>query len=430
MKKLYYSAIILLVAFVGLVLPQAKAAGTVDYSACHIGFIDSYQTDSSGNIIGAYVYIIDSNQSDIMYDVGYFFAVGNFQPDIVNYGYDLIGKPLIWNPFDDRGAFQVGAWWLLVDYQQMLQDMINEYDKGYYYGSEQGFDSGYSLGYDNGYDDGEQSGFNDGYLIGYEDGVFQGWNDGYENGYDDGREQTLNSIENMEILYQDVVLPNGVKDEIIDNEILVDRVGVAVFDGSENWIRFLFVGEENYTTICFRLVYSFPIPSLSEYNHFISNRFISGWVNPDIPNRFELQKNYIFVRLLKSDLVEYGYDDSMTDNQKVNVFKSWLAAQKDAGEPLTVWYQKVEPVQYDLKSLLRNEDGSFKDGFRDGYNQGRVEVQRENKSLLSVIPTTIGAVWLMISDFLSYEVFGLNLWSIIIVFASFSLLVLIIKMVI
>ena len=49
------------------------------------------------------------------------------------------------------------------------------------------------------------------------------------------------------------------------------------------------------------------------------------------------------VRLLKSDLAEYGYDDSMTNQQKANVFKSWLAAQKDAGNPLTVYYQLAQP---------------------------------------------------------------------------------------
>ena len=98
--------------------------------------------------------------------------------------------------------------------------------------------------------------------------------------------------------------------------------------------------------------------------------------------------------------------------------------------PLTVWYQKAEPDEYDLVLLLTNADGSYRDGYVEGYNNGRVDVQKENKSLLSVIPTAIGSVWLMISDFLSFEVFGLNLWSIIIVFASFSLLVLIIKMVI
>ncbi len=76
----------------------------------------------------------------------------------------------------------------------------------------------------------------------------------------------------------------------------------------------------------------------------MSNIFISGWVNPDVVNIFELQSSYIFVRLAKSDLVSYGYEESMTDNQKVNVFKSWLGALKDAGNPLTVYYQLQEPT--------------------------------------------------------------------------------------
>ncbi len=429
MKKLYYSVIILLVVVIALVMPNAKAAGDFDYTASHIGYIDSFQTNSTGDIVGAYVYITDSSQSDIMYDVGYYFNLQYFQPDIVNYGYDLIGKPLIWNPFDDRGALYVGAWWLLVDYQQMLQDMINEYDKGYYYGSEQGFDSGYSLGYDNGLSDG----FEDGYYAGYEDGKLQGYDDGYSDGYgdghEDGREQVLNSIENMEILYQDIVLPNGVKDEIVNNEILVDRVGMVVLDGSENWGRYNY-DVEPYTTIAFELVGYYAAYN-SEYTYMICNILIPGKVfRTDDANRISITGTRLTVRLSKSDLVVYGYEENMTDKEKVNVFKFWLAAQKDAGELLTVWYQYAEPEQYDLISLLRNEDGSFKDGYSKGYNDGRVTVQRENKSLLSVIPSTIGAIWLMISDFLSYEVFGLNLWSIIIMFASFSLLVLIIKMVI
>ncbi len=429
MKKLYYSAIILLVAVVGLVLPRTKAAGEFDYSASHIGYIDSLQTNSTGDIVGAYVYITESSQSGIMYDLGYYFNLQYFQPDITLYVYDLIGKTLIWNSFDDRGASQVGAWWLLIDYQQMLEDFVDRYYEGYYEGLSEGYIEGMNDGKYEGYEDGLE----DGYDIGYEDGEQLGYADGYsvgyEDGYDYGREQVLNSIENIEILYQDVVLPNGVKDEIIDNEILVDRVGKTVFDGSEDWVRYNF-DVEPYMTIAFRL-YHFSSAFVSARTHYISNILNNGSVwNTDVANRIDLQVNSVLVRLSKSDLVVYGYEEGMTDAQKVNVFKSWLVAQKDAGEPLTVWYQYAEPKQYDLISLLRNEDGSFKDGYLKGYNDGRVTVQRENKSLLSVIPTTIGAVWLMISDFLSYEVFGLNLWSIIIIFASFSLLVLLIKMVI
>jgi len=433
MKKLYYSFIVLLVVFVGLVLPRAKAAGDVDLTVSHIGYIDSLQTNSTGDIVGAYVYITESYQSDIMYDVGYYFNLQYFQPDITLYGYDLIGKPLIWNPFDDRGALQKGAWWLLIDYQQMLEDIVDKYYDGY----DDGFEGGHNSGYATGYQDGEQSGFNDGYLEGYGDGeqvgYANGYSDGYDDGHDDGRDEVLNSISEIdrEILYQDIVLPNGVKDEIIDNEILVDRVGVAIFDGSENWGRYLF-DVEPYNTIAFIKVDTLSSVYEKGLSHYISNILMNGYVwNTDDADRIIISElGYVLVRLAKSDLVVYGYEESMTDQQKVNVFKSWLAAQKDAGEPLTVWYEYAEPEQYDLISLLRNEDGSFKDGYNEGYNDGRVHVQRENKSLLSVIPTTIGSIWLMVSDFLSFEVFGINLWAILIVFASFSLLVVIIKMVI
>ena len=168
-----------------LVMPKAKAAGDIDYSASHIGFIDSFGINSDGDIVGAYVYITESSQLDIMYNVGYYFSFHYFQPDITVYGYDLIGKPLIWNPFDDSGASQDRAWWLLVDYQQMLEDLLDAYDEGYYDGSTDAFDSGYSLGYDNGLADGYDDGFENGYSDGYNDGLVDGYNEGFDDAYDE-----------------------------------------------------------------------------------------------------------------------------------------------------------------------------------------------------------------------------------------------------
>lgn len=433
MKKLYYSLIVLLVVFVGLVMPKTKAAGEFDDNASYIGVIDVYAYDDNGYIIGAWVDIVESTLPTGDYPAYWFFEPQYFQPDILVLGDELrqANVRFIWNPFDDRvsGDDYSGAWWLLIGYEYISDDIADAYEYGYESGYNNGYVDGERAGYDNGFD----VGFGDGFDVGYEEGELQGYNDGYNNGYDDGhndgREQVLNSIESMEILYQDVVLPNGVKDEIVNNEILVDRVGVAVFDGSENWKRYNF-DVEPYTTVAFYLAADYAKYD-SNRNHYISNMMNNGSVMyNDIANRMDFTGSSVAVRLLKSDLVPYGYDDGMTDQQKANVFKSWLAAQKEAGEPLTVWYQYAEPEQYDLISLLRNEDGSFKDGYNVGYEKGRVDVQKENKSLLSVIPTTIGSIWLMVSDFLSFEVFGINLWAIIIVFASFSLLVLIIKMVI
>ncbi len=436
MKKLYYSFIILLVAFIALVMPRAKAAGDFDDTAQWIGFIEDYETEIiNGNeyITGAWVYIEKSSLPKGDYSVYYFFTLDYFQPDLTVLFNEMIGRRLIWNPFDNRASGPYnGAWWLLVGYEYISDDIADAYQYGYESGYNNGYSDGEQIGYDNGYGVGYNEGFGDGFDVGYEDGeqlgYSNGYSDGYGDGYDYGREQVLNSIENMEILYQDIVLPNGVKDEIIDNEILVDNVGVVVIDSSENW-RYDGEGED---LVLFGLNYPFNYfyEKLTDVNKAISNKFEQGY-NDTISGAYNMMfttNNYFRIALLKTDLI--GWDDSLTNQQKVNVFKQWLAAQKEAGEPLTVWYQYAEPKQYDLISLLRNEDGSFKDGYSKGYNDGRVTVQRENKSLLSVIPTTIGAIWLMISDFLSYEVFGLNLWSIIIMFASFSLLVLIIKMVI
>ena len=166
-----------------LAVPKTKAAGGFDVSASHIGYIDSFGINSTGDIVGAYIYITDSSQSDIMFDVGYYFNIQYFQPDLMLYGYDLIGKPLIWNSFDDRGALQKGAWWLLVDYQQMLQDIADGYNQGLQEGNDLGFNAGFEVGYQDGYEEGELQGWEDGYEVGYTDGHNDGYNEGFEDAY-------------------------------------------------------------------------------------------------------------------------------------------------------------------------------------------------------------------------------------------------------
>ncbi len=184
-KLLLIIGVLTLTLSFSLAVPKPKAAGDIDYSASHIGYIDSFGINSTGDIVGAYVYITDSSQSDIMFDLGYYFSIQYFQPDLTLYGYDLIGKPLIWNSFDDRGALQKGAWWLLVDYQQMLQDILDAYNEGYYDGSTDAFDDGYSLGYDNGLADGFDDGFENGYSDGYNDGLVDGYNEGFDDAYNE-----------------------------------------------------------------------------------------------------------------------------------------------------------------------------------------------------------------------------------------------------
>jgi len=182
MKKLYYSCIILLVVVIGLVLPKTKAAGEFDDTAHYIGVIEDYETEVINGyeyITGAWVYIIDSSLPKGDFSRYYFFTLDYFQPDLTVLFNEMIGRPLIWNPFDDRASGPYnGAWWLLIGYEYISDDIADAYQYGY------------ESGYNNGYNAGEQVGYNNGYSIGYDEGYGvgheHGYDFGYSLGYDDG----------------------------------------------------------------------------------------------------------------------------------------------------------------------------------------------------------------------------------------------------
>ena len=153
-------------------------------------------------------------------------------------------------------------------------------------------------------------------------------------------------LEIPQVLDEYPALPNGVANEIIlDKGIALRRIGKAVFDGSEDWRRYAF-DVEPFTTVAFSLSFSgYAYSDADQYTRFISNILTSGRVyRDDIANRIDMVFNdQVLVRLSKSDLAVYGYEDSMTNQQMVNVFKQWLAGQHAAGSPLTVYYQLAQP---------------------------------------------------------------------------------------
>lgn len=63
----------------------------------------------------------------------------------------------------------------------------------------------------------------------------------------------------------------------------------------------------------------------------------------------------------------------------------------------------------------------------DGYQAGQAEAIKSMDGLLGVIPITLGSIWLVVSDFLSYTVFGINVWMILILFAGFGIIILLLK---
>ena len=112
MKKLYYSFIILLVVFVGLVLPQIKAS-TIEFddSAAYIGIIEAYERDDNGNIIGVDVTIINSSLPVGDYPYHWVFELEYFNANIRRYAPSLLEKKVIWNNFDKSGELYNGTWW-------------------------------------------------------------------------------------------------------------------------------------------------------------------------------------------------------------------------------------------------------------------------------------------------------------------------------
>jgi hypothetical protein len=62
------------------------------------------------------------------------------------------------------------------------------------------------------------------------------------------------------------------------------------------------------------------------------------------------------------------------------------------------------------------------------FQEGKIQGIKESKSLTSIISRTIGACWLVVSDFLSIEILGISLWSILGLFALVGLIILVLKL--
>jgi len=214
-----------------LTVPRTKAASDFDDTAHYIGFIEDYERDSNGYIIGAWVFILDTSLPAGTFPRYVFFNPAYFQMDILVLQDDIRGanNKLIWNPFDNRasGGDYNGAWWLLIGYEYISDNIGDAYEYGY------------ESGYINGYTDGERVGYNNGYDIGYEEGELQGWEDGYEVGYTDGHNDGYN--EGFDDAYSEITTSeeyelgydNGFKD---GEKSKIVKNNEAFYGGIEKWL--------------------------------------------------------------------------------------------------------------------------------------------------------------------------------------------------
>lgn len=233
-KLLLFIGVLTLTLSVLLAVPKTKAAYDFDDTAHWIGFIEDYERDENGYIVGAWVFILDSSLPKGSYPIYVFFSPAHFQPDILVLQDELrnSNKKLIWNPFDDRasGGYN-GAWWLLIGYEYVSDSMADAYEYGYESGYINGYITGERVGYDNGYDIGYDEGYGEGYSIGYDEGELQGWddgiNEGYQNGFDDAYSEIISSDEYT--LGYDNGFKDGEKSKIVKNN-------EVFYSGIEKWL--------------------------------------------------------------------------------------------------------------------------------------------------------------------------------------------------
>lgn len=140
-------------------------------------------------------------------------------------------------------------------------------------------------------------------------------------------------------------LPNGTFDKI-ENGVLTRNIRLVTFNGIEGWSFTI-----NYTnTVNFRT----SVTGLSFNKTPLCDKFTGKIYNGlDEEGCYIGGSSDVHIRILKSKLT--GYSDSLTNDEKVNLFKTWLQSNN-----VTVYYELATPIVENMKNkiILR----SFKDG--------------------------------------------------------------------
>lgn len=138
-------------------------------------------------------------------------------------------------------------------------------------------------------------------------------------------------------------LDDTIRDTLDSKGVLTRNVGKTILNGSEN------SGLINSTmenTIKFTVADIVNIKYINIYK-LICNNFNSGIniVTSDTEGiRTASTSNAFYISVLKSRLT--GYSDSLSDTEKVNLFKAWLKAN-----PVTVCYQLATPIVEKIEGM-------------------------------------------------------------------------------
>lgn len=190
------------------------------------------------------------------------------------------------------------------------------------------------------------------------------------------------------------VLPNGIKDELIGNEKMIQRVGKVVLDGSEEWV----VSQINLVTSAFFI--NMPDAKITTEESAISDKF-----SPMLPSKMIGDGRYdyegvslnktesrIYIRIKNSKLDEVPVSGNATS------IKKWLSEN-----PTTVWYELAKPTEktcFDWKVEVKS---SNKNLFDSKLEFGDISMTTGNTTATSVKKRIITVDFIKIKSGTTYR---------------------------
>ncbi len=190
------------------------------------------------------------------------------------------------------------------------------------------------------------------------------------------------------------VLPNGIKDELIGNEKMIQRVGKVVLDGSEEWV----VSQINLVTSAFFI--NMPDAKITTEESAISDKF-----SPMLPSKMIGDGRYdyegvslnktesrIYIRIKNSKLDEVPVSGNATS------IKKWLSEN-----PTTVWYELAKPTEktcFDWKVEVKS---SNKNLFDSKLEFGDISMTTGNNTATSVKKRIITVDFIKIKSGTTYR---------------------------
>lgn len=190
------------------------------------------------------------------------------------------------------------------------------------------------------------------------------------------------------------VLPNGIKDELIGNEKMIQRVGKVVLDGSEEWV----VSQINLVTSAFFI--NMPDAKITTEESAISDKF-----SPMLPSKMIGDGRYdyegvslnktesrIYIRIKNSKLDEVPVSGNATS------IKKWLSEN-----PTTVWYELAKPKEKTCLDWKVEVKSSNKNLFDSKLEFGDISMTTGNNTATSVKKRIITVDFIKIKSGTTYR---------------------------